>query len=230
MPIAITCSSCNKKLQAPDSAVGKKVRCPACSAKIAVPVPEDLVEPIDDLVESDEDTGITSRPTAPNKKSARDETESEEDTGITSEPAPAKKKVAWDDKESEEEERDEVDEEDFEERRRRKRKRRREMEEEEDGDRDARPRRREEAHRGALILFCGIMAIPLAVCAPLAFIMATITLQLAHTDVKKMERGLMDPEGKAMTTAGQACAYVAIVLGLISCVAGAILEAIDPFF
>ena len=50
MPIKFTCSTCNNKMQAPDSAAGKKVRCPSCKAAVAVPEPDDLVDPDDDLV------------------------------------------------------------------------------------------------------------------------------------------------------------------------------------
>jgi phage FluMu protein Com len=50
--MSIVCSGCEKHLKVRDAAAGKKVRCPACKAVIAVPDPEDdLVETDDDLEE-----------------------------------------------------------------------------------------------------------------------------------------------------------------------------------
>jgi TM2 domain-containing membrane protein YozV len=37
MPIVVTCPSCGSKLKAPDTAAGKKLKCPKCQAPIAVP-------------------------------------------------------------------------------------------------------------------------------------------------------------------------------------------------
>lgn len=39
MPIELQCSSCGKKINAPDSAGGKWGKCPACHTKIYVPLP-----------------------------------------------------------------------------------------------------------------------------------------------------------------------------------------------
>ncbi len=38
MPLQVTCSSCNAKLKAPDTAAGKKTKCPKCQAVISVPL------------------------------------------------------------------------------------------------------------------------------------------------------------------------------------------------
>ncbi|HEY1188714.1 MAG TPA: hypothetical protein VGE74_13755 [Gemmata sp.] len=51
MPIKVSCGSCSASLSAPDSAAGKKVKCPKCQAVLAVPAPEpewpkfEVVEP-----------------------------------------------------------------------------------------------------------------------------------------------------------------------------------------
>ena len=37
MSIAVVCSKCSAKLNAPDGAAGKKVKCPKCQAPIVVP-------------------------------------------------------------------------------------------------------------------------------------------------------------------------------------------------
>jgi predicted RNA-binding Zn-ribbon protein involved in translation (DUF1610 family) len=38
MPIAVSCSSCQKKINAPDKFAGKIVKCPDCGARVAVSV------------------------------------------------------------------------------------------------------------------------------------------------------------------------------------------------
>jgi hypothetical protein len=45
MPVTVTCPNCATKLKAPDSAVGRKVKCPKCEGVIAVPTAH--VEPVD---------------------------------------------------------------------------------------------------------------------------------------------------------------------------------------
>lgn len=49
MPIRVVCGSCNAKVNAPDRLAGKKVKCTACKAAIAVPAP---VNSPDDAVEA----------------------------------------------------------------------------------------------------------------------------------------------------------------------------------
>src|ERR1700736_5830482 len=41
MPIDVQCSGCSTMLRAPDTAAGKKVKCPKCEAVIAVPAAAD---------------------------------------------------------------------------------------------------------------------------------------------------------------------------------------------
>jgi TM2 domain-containing membrane protein YozV len=60
MPIAITCPSCGAKANAPDSAAGKKVKCPKCQGVVAVPKPQR-----NELDELDEE------PVAPPKPAAK---------------------------------------------------------------------------------------------------------------------------------------------------------------
>src|SRR5262245_16698671 len=50
MPL-LRCTSCNRKLNVPDRAVGKKVRCPACKTVFRVPVsvaPAPVVQALED--------------------------------------------------------------------------------------------------------------------------------------------------------------------------------------
>lgn len=67
-------------------------------------------------------------------------------------------------------------------------------------------------HRGVLILVLGIIS--LAVCAPVG-IVAWI---MGSGDLKKMKAGMMDPEGKGLTTGGMICGIVStalLVLGIL---------------
>ena len=47
MSIAITCPSCGGQLKAPDTAVGKRVRCPKCAKPVTVPAAEEGFEVVD---------------------------------------------------------------------------------------------------------------------------------------------------------------------------------------
>src|SRR3954447_18748506 len=46
MPIIIACAHCRKKLKVPDSAPGKKVRCPQCGEIFSVPLGTTRIEAI----------------------------------------------------------------------------------------------------------------------------------------------------------------------------------------
>lgn len=208
MPIPITCTECNRKLNVPDSAAGKKVRCPACKAVVEVPEPEeDLVAPDEELVEPDEDAGITESP-----------------AGGRIMPAPEKPRKRADDE-------DEgggygMDEDDAEERQRRKRRMRRDQQDEE-GIRDVRRRRQTKAHRGVLVLVLGILSMFVCMCPLICWVLAAIAVNMANADLPQMDRGHMDAEGRGMTVAGQVCAYVGTILGLITCVGGTALRTMD---
>jgi LSD1 subclass zinc finger protein len=214
MPISITCSTCNKKLKVPDAAAGKKVRCPACKAVVMVPVPEEeLVAPDDDLVEPDEDTAISEAPPPPKKKAAWDK-------GSPNEEKPP----------NEEDEGYGLDEEDEADRKRRKKKQRRRFEEEEE-DRADRRSRRGEPHRAVLIVVLGIVAMCGAcLCAFVGWGVGGIVLNMANTDLAKMQNKSMDPSGQGMTTAGKAFALIAIGLGLINAILGVYLRMSDRKF
>lgn len=45
MPIAITCTSCGSRINAPDAAAGKKAKCPKCKAVVSIPSNEDKQPP-----------------------------------------------------------------------------------------------------------------------------------------------------------------------------------------
>lgn len=48
MPIAVQCPGCNAKLNAPDAAAGKRLKCPKCAGTITVPAPAPSFEVVDE--------------------------------------------------------------------------------------------------------------------------------------------------------------------------------------
>lgn len=209
MAISITCPNCEKKLQAPDTAVGKKVRCPGCQTLIKVPEP--------DTPDPDPSTAVSDTPQSSKPGPS---------TGVSETPT-KKKKSSWEDDEPEEEDRDRddygVDEDDAKERRRRKRRR---EEEDEDDDIDLRDRRGRrgrggEAHRGIAILVMGIVTLLFAcVCPLICWVLGSVTLNMANADTAKMDTGVMDDSGRGLVTAGKVCAIIGIFVGVLNAIAG----------
>jgi phage FluMu protein Com len=54
MPIELHCQHCNKLVRAPDSAAGKKAKCPYCQQEVYVRTPPEEIEPLE-LAPLDED-------------------------------------------------------------------------------------------------------------------------------------------------------------------------------
>lgn len=73
-----------------------------------------------------------------------------------------------------------------------------------------------EPHRGVTILLLGIFGI---LCCCILSIVAVI---MGHADLKKMESGQMDPDGRGLTMAG----YIIGIIGLVLQALGAILQVI----
>jgi len=62
-----------------------------------------------------------------------------------------------------------------------------------------------EPHRGTLILVLGILSIVLCqICGPFAWLMG-------NADLKKIDAGTMDPEGRQTTQAGKICGIIGTV-------------------
>jgi len=63
-----------------------------------------------------------------------------------------------------------------------------------------------------MILVFGILS--LIVCMPLGI----VAWVMANGDLKKMDAGLMDPEGRGNTQAGKICGMISVFLSLAGCV------------
>ena len=69
-------------------------------------------------------------------------------------------------------------------------------------------------HRGTLILVLGILGlIVCAFCAPAAWIMG-------KADLKEMDAGQMDPEGRDVTNIGKILGIIGTVLMILGCFVG----------
>jgi hypothetical protein len=70
------------------------------------------------------------------------------------------------------------------------------------------------AHRGGMILALGIMAI----CCNIAAVPGILAWILGSSDLKQMEAGRMDPEGRGMTQAGMIMGMVMTIFVIIGIV------------
>ena len=64
-------------------------------------------------------------------------------------------------------------------------------------------------HRGTMILVFGILG--LVICMPLGI----VAWVMGSGDLKKMDAGLMDPEGRGITQAGKIIGMVATILAIV---------------
>ena len=73
-------------------------------------------------------------------------------------------------------------------------------------------------HRGIMILVFGILSLNLfmPVCMPLGI----VAWVMANGDLKKMDAGTMDPEGRGNTQAGKICGIISVCLTLVVFVIG----------
>lgn len=67
-------------------------------------------------------------------------------------------------------------------------------------------------HRGAVILVLGILG--LVIC----FILGIVAWMMANTDLREMDAGRMDPEGRGLTQAGKICGIISVILAIIGVV------------
>ena len=65
-------------------------------------------------------------------------------------------------------------------------------------------------HRGTMILVFGILG--LVVCMPLGI----VAWVMGNTDLKAMDAGTMDPEGRGITQAGKIIGMIATILAIVA--------------
>jgi hypothetical protein len=75
-------------------------------------------------------------------------------------------------------------------------------------------------HRGTLILILGILS--LVLCGIFTGIPAWV---MGSSDLKEMDAGTMNPEGRGVTNAGKICGMVSVVLLGVSLIIGVIVVA-----
>ena len=61
-------------------------------------------------------------------------------------------------------------------------------------------------HRGSMVLVLGILSI--VVCQPLGF----FAWSMGKNDLRKMDKGIMDPEGRGITDAGKICGIIGVAI------------------
>jgi phage FluMu protein Com len=178
--------------------------CPGCQARLSVATSDlgaDVECPYCKTVYKAKKPGTGTSPVSPSRRSELDEDR------------PSRRRrdeeEEEDDRPSRRRRRDEVDEEEEEDDR--PRRRRRDEEEEED-----RPRKRKRRrggsyapHRGVTILIFGILG--WAVC----LIFGIMAWVMGNADIKAMDEGRMDPEGRGMTQIGRIMGMVQCILALI---------------
>jgi hypothetical protein len=213
MPVVVNCTKCQKKLKIPDELLGKKVKCPTCSAVFTAeaseaveedrPAPKPAVKkpPVED-----EDDDV------PAPKAKRKPVDDDDDEGVSAKPS--KRKTADDDEDEDEPPKKtskrKVDDDDDEDEAPRKKSKRRD---DDDDDDDDRPKRRRggalKPHHGVIILICAIVGYfcPI-VPAAIAVVWGTI-------DIKAMDNGEMDPSGRTLTNVGRILGIVFLILNVL---------------
>lgn len=225
MPIVAACPSCGAKLNIPDNLLGKKVRCATCKTIFeargdasAAPSPLELAPeapapPIPDApqqapqpprpfdfiqMELPPSPSITVPEAPPPSAPPRREPVVDELPPAELDEGPLGPDEEYEDYEDQD--------------RRRRRKRRRKR-------RDVVP------HRGGLILGLGIGSAVcgvLGLCCPFMQIVGLplggVSLMLGMGDMKQMDNGDMDSDGRGSTQAGFICGIIGLVLGLLGLV------------
>jgi hypothetical protein len=142
MPISVVCPGCSAKLNAPDAAAGKKVKCPKCQGAIVVPAAAAQFEVVEDEPAPPAKKPVAAAPARPRVKAEVEADGKEEDARPRKKPVKA---AADEDDEEDEKPRKKakvVAEDDEEERKPRKKKR------DEEEDEDERPRKKKKKKGG----------------------------------------------------------------------------------
>jgi hypothetical protein len=95
-----------------------------------------------------------------------------------------------------------------------------------EGDEDERPweqpyheaevRRDCEPHRGNVVLILGILSLVLFWAPLVGLIIGIVVIMMGRTDMKKIENGQMDPQGKGTTLAGWICGIIGTIFAALA--------------
>jgi predicted Zn finger-like uncharacterized protein len=209
--LLITCSGCNSKIRVPDSAAGKRVKCPKCATLIPIPEAEKTQESAQPEAEPQE---------AP-QESPDPDAFSTTPSSSGSKPPPIKKqRASWLDEDGDEEEDDdepkpppkrrrEYDDDDDDPPRKSRKRKDRDEDYDIAKDRDIKP------HRGTLVLILGLIGLIGGLVFFFPAVLGIVAWVMGHSDLREMKSGRMDTEGESNT-------YVGYILGIISTVIGGV--------
>jgi hypothetical protein len=212
MASSIQCPACKRKLNVPETLLGKRVKCPSCGEGFqASPTPPEPAGPKKAKPPLTESIAPALKPPAKPSASKGIEDEPDAETEYEYEDESEKKPVARrrprDDDEKP-----------------RPARRRRNDDDDDDDEDDYSIRRRGRPHRGGLILTLGILSLFVWCCPIAGWIVGGIVLNMANKDLAEMATRRMDDSGRGITMAGKICAIVGLVLATVNVVGGAILR------
>lgn len=209
--IRFACPGCSATYTASDEKAGKLSTCPKCKMEFEIPAASDVPPPITLTPVSAPKTGEPIE-IAPCPKCGTKLTVEPRDLGVDVE-CPSCQKVFTARKPGGEPPRSNDDgrprrrhrdDDEFDDRPSRHRR-----DEEDDDDRPRRRRRHYAPHRGVMILVFGILSFVVCVIFGIAAII------MANSDLREMDSGRMDPEGRQMTTIGRILGIISLVLTAI---------------
>jgi DNA-directed RNA polymerase subunit M/transcription elongation factor TFIIS len=224
--IQFACPSCAAVFSVGDEKAGKTGKCPKCDAKFVIPDAEPGAAPspplpVDDNVEIKPCPGCQAKLTVargdigldvecPYCKTVYKAAKAGGSSAVIRTDRPSKRSAPVeddeDDRPSRRRRRDEDDDEDD-----RASQRRDRSDDDDDRPRKKRRSRNYEPHRGGMVLAFGIISF--FVCAPIFGPMAMI---MGGNDLKKIDAGRMDPEGRSMTQIGRILGIIATVLFVLA--------------
>ena len=211
MTTIIDCPTCTRKLNVPEDLLGRPVRCPDCGGTFEAggdPSPQDRATPPDPApgaappaADGPEDEEAPRRPQPGTPYSVTPAAPAPAPAGPAPAPAPGVRPCPFCAEEIEAsavrcrfcgEDLAGEDERPWEQRYRRRGVRR-----------DCEP------HRGILVLVFGILSLVLPY---IGVVLGIVAWVMGHKDLKKIEAGAMDPEGRGLTLAGKICGIVGTML------------------
>ena len=213
--IKFACPGCSAVFTVGDEKAGKTGKCPKCSAQFLIP---ELESPVGEVAPPPAPVQSSEVEIKPCPGCQAKLTVAVGDLGLDVEcpyckavykavkPGSSVSKIALDDRPSKRRRDDDDEDED-----RPSKKSRRDHYDDDDDDRPRKKRRRSyEPHRGGLILALGIIS--LFVCG---LIMGPIAWVMGSNDLKAMDAGRMDPEGRGQTQAGRIIGMISALLNVL---------------